>query len=79
MAQPTAAAQKAAAAKAQEEAEERKAAEERDRRANDTNYNPLLQNGITNKDVSNHLPLILVCSLSFDVPDFQNSFVPLRH
>ena len=55
MVQPTPAAQaKLDAAKAAQEAEEKKAAEERHRRATDTNYNPLLQNGITNKDVSLH-------------------------
>ena len=59
MVQPTAAAQaKAAAQKAAQEAEEKKIAEERHRRATDTNYNPLLLNGITNKDVS---------SISFNV------------
>ena len=53
MVQPNPAAQaKIAAAKAAEEAEEKRAAEEHHRRATDTNYNPLLQNGITNKDVS---------------------------
>ena len=53
MVQPSAAAQaKAAAQKAAQEAEEKKIAEERHRRATDTNYNPLLLNGITNKDVS---------------------------
>ena len=50
-AQPTTAAQKAAIAKAAEEAEEKRIAEERVRRDTDTNYNPLLLNGITNKDV----------------------------
>ena len=46
------AAAKAAAAKAAEEAEQKRRQEERHLRDTDTNYNPLLQNGITNKDVS---------------------------
>ena len=53
MVQPNSNAQaKKAAELAAQEAEEKKIAEERQRRANDTNYNPLLNNGITNKDVS---------------------------
>ena len=53
MVQPNAAAQaKKAAEQAAQEAEEKKQAEERERRRTDTNYNPLLNNGITNKDVS---------------------------
>ena len=48
---PTAQAKKAAELAAQE-LEEKKIAEERYRRSHDTNYNPLLNNGITNKDVS---------------------------
>ena len=39
--------------KAEEEEKARVAAEkERERRRTDTNYNPLLKNGITNRDVS---------------------------
>ena len=61
MVQPTAAAQaKAAAQKAAQEAEEKKIAEERHRRATDTNYNPLLLNGITNKDVSSTDPKVVL-------------------
>ena len=53
MVQPNATAQaKAAKAAAEAEAEAKRAAEEYKRREEDTNYNPLLQNGITNKDVS---------------------------
>ncbi len=41
------------AKKAEEEAKAKAAAEkERERRRTDTNYNPLLKNGITNRDVS---------------------------
>ena len=61
MVQPSAAAQaKAAAQKAAQEAEEKKIAEERHRRATDTNYNPLLLNGITNKDVSLTYPQVVL-------------------
>ena len=42
---------KAAAAKAAEDAEANRIAEERKRRETDTNYNPLLQNNITNRDI----------------------------
>ena len=63
MVQPNANAQaKKAAELAAQEAEEKKIAEERHRRATDTNYNPLLNNGITNKDVSLQILEILTLS-----------------
>ena len=76
MVQPNAAAQaKKAAEQAAQEAEEKKQAEERERRRTDTNYNPLLNNGITNKDVSIYeLKLIFRFGL-----DFPHVTFPFRH
>ena len=52
--------QQAAAKKQAEEEKKRREEEEkereRERRRTDVNYNPLLQNGVTNKDVSIAVP-----------------------
>ena len=77
MVQPNAAAQaKKAAEQAAQEAEEKKQAEERERRRTDTNYNPLLNNGITNKDVSTNHKLTLIL---YHVVDFPHVTFPFRH
>ena len=69
MVQPNAAAQaKKAAEQAAQEAEEKKQAEERERRRTDTNYNPLLNNGITNKDVSTKHKSTLIDRFVLDFP-----------
>ena len=71
---------KEAARLAAQEAEEKRMREERHRRATDTNYNPLLQNGVTNKDVSGSIsspPPARTPAYRLSA-DFQNAAVPLR-